>query len=805
MTPAATAARGSRPPTIPPIIPAVPRKFERKRKEENVLSTLQDVQDLSASVVALTPGHETSKEDESSKPIHNLQSAISTVKEESQDLTENSSIKPESESSRTSPNAIQDLGIGFKLPPVFYPRKSPPAAVSTDSCLGNGHSTPFQHSFLASDDTNDNIVNQRHPESNSVDLSAQGYQPDSFQSDPTRSTNAFASLTRFSFDVSDAPQTVPFRSQATSFDDTVSPTHAPPECHDHSHNVSFYAASSLPSNDPSSPTNSTFQGYAMGPPPQAPNFYGYQPKAEAPFNQYYGIPPAYYSQTQPYPILGSQPPLTPSATPQETMPRYWSFLNGVPPHIPSAYDHDSSPIHSAPKSRRRSSARSTLKSGSPLGRNAETLALGTQLTPESIAGYNNRTQSTPILSSNEQLEAPSDEISLANQVLLHFNNPQYADSELLVTHEEKIFGPISYSLHSLVISRSPKLRGLLNLYEGCRSATGKKFLHLTLTDRSITPKAIDFALRLCYGEPLANFTASIEEMHLPRARAELSASRMRESLAFAAMGHLLQLKSIVLRGLGLAAQILDWDNLEVALSFALQCGIHRENNYSAAVTPVCFPLSARSCETSPSKASSHDLGSSQDPSTGSAYFNASGPGDSSGKGIGPAKVRFAWGLLLRALEFIAMNLSSDWELDLRARPLADVDRLPVTAETRSPLSKSRLSNVQFGDYPTEYTTTTSSVDTLVSSIVFSLSFVSLRHLVSLGGNLFKKQLRDIIMEREKRRQTVLHSQSTASTEREAATLHEWAEVGYEEFVLDQDGELKLSRKFTGIHSSPPEN
>lgn len=395
-----------------------------------------------------------------------------------------------------------------------------------------------------------------------------------------------------------------------------------------------------------------------------------------------------------------------------------------------------------------------------------------------------------------------DQPPILEYLLRNFNVDEYADCRLLVVHDADTFKPISLSLHRILVARSPTLRHLLKKRGECRENDVTTHLSLRLTDRFITPSAIEAALRTCYGVPASSFTGKDTGVMPTKSKSkdEFSISWMKESLAFAATGHLLQLEEVVLRGLEIASKILNWENLENALSFALESGLHREHNAKATVFPHNRPISPRSTDTSPSAESVLTPSSVEDPTLGPSIQHSSSEQEASADESFRPQIRCAFDLLLRCLRFMALEIPDSWELDFSARPLANVYRLPVTVESRYALPNSRLSKIQFGEHPSESSSKCREHDSLASSVVLSLRFSHLKYLLSVGCERVKSQLHEIVAERERRRRIVLQSESVDWRVRRAAVDLEWAEVGYEESVVSgKDGRNDVSRMFTGIY------
>ena len=580
---------------------------------------------------------------------------------------------------------------------------------------------------------------------------------------------------------------------------TPSPRHR--AYHHHAHNISFYPRPPpISPSDPSSPSRSLYQGYTYNTSPV-----GYAPHAH-PSSHY--VPPhqptyvspgqdlvqqsPYYGNVPPFSTLGSQAPLTPSATPLDAVPESWklphsfsnlSFENGTSVDFQPHY---------------RSDSRSTLRSdnvlsgdiGAASGR-PEPLQIGTK---NGVEWQTAEADGIHGVSTQRHL----DEAPLAEHLLHHFNNPEYSDCQLVLTHDEKRFPETYWSLSSILLIQSKKLQDLFKSSKAAGATEyGRIMLELKLTDRFITPASMDLALRVLYGMSTDAFVPTVRYQDLTQAGSESTARLMSECLAYAASGCLLELKGVVLQGLQSACEIISWGNLETALSFALESGPEREGHASSSVIPEGSPPLARDSNPSsssrvvftPSSSGDHVGQRSDRPSTSSPQS----------KSCYHMLPQSADDLLLLCWDFIIRNFPTSWELDLSARPLAYVDRLPVTAESRSPLSKSRLSRIQFGDQPSEAAAKANDVNVLLSSILLSIPFAKLDYLLASVGEPLARNIGLIVEERERRRQTVLQSKSVPWSERMAARTLEWAEVGYEESVeTSEGGNVKMVRRYTGV-------
>ena len=585
----------------------------------------------------------------------------------------------------------------------------------------------------------------------------------------------------------------------TPIDDTVSPIQLPYEGYEISQSISFYAPPQS-SDDLSSPNHSVYQGYTYAPASYeySPESHTSQQRVDSPQRTEFGVPyeqryephAAYYNDHSSHPILGSQPPLTPSRTPLDPSVQPWYYANGSASNFPLSYGYGPPyDPHFPIESLARAVSQGQIKPEKPTKSN-NFVDDGA-----STIGFDPSQKSAALLIQNawrDLNEGMSSHVPLVDHLLQQFNVEDYADCKLILTHENGRFEKATWSLSSLLLAQSYKLKDLLR--SAGLNEEGKVLLQLRLTDRFVTPWAMNLALRVLYGErPEMFLLAIVHGTYGPNAGAWVFS--MDSCLAFAAAGHVLGIESVVLHGLRIASSILDWNNLEHALSFALESEPNRGNSPSVDVIPLSAyspvwsregGLSSTTNLTPPSTSTESRPERSREEGVSSASSHLS-------------EVRSARDLQTCCLQWMTSNLDDSWDFDPSARPLAEVDRLPMTAESRSPLFKSRLSRIQFGDHPSEMHAKASDRNFLVSSIVLSLPFTALRYMLNLGSQPLSRHLPAIVKERERRRQIVLQSKSVPWSERLAAREHEWAEVGYTEWVETAgDGRVSLARTFTGI-------
>lgn len=379
---------------------------------------------------------------------------------------------------------------------------------------------------------------------------------------------------------------------------------------------------------------------------------------------------------------------------------------------------------------------------------------------------------------------------LTNYLAKQFNTIEHADCRLRIFHEIRMCDVADFLLHSLLIDQSPLLRGLRK--STMTQDDGIRLLQIRTCDRFITPLTIETALRVCYGQSIAEYKGSSTEICSSISSVDVSRSWMENALALAASGYLLQLEAVISRGLQIASSILNWENIEKALSFAIDGGLGPEwdsdSTFRATTEYFSFQISDdTTTEVTP--------GSSEAVPTG-PHMQYGEPSSSPHRGT---YSRGANDLLLQCLKFLLSEFPDSWELDILARPLADIDRLPLTAGSRSPLATSRLSQIQFGDHPSEKAKSCDK-NIVLSSLVLSIPFPLLKHILDrLDEAIRSRIINPIVDERERRRRHAVKCESISWSQRQEAA-DDWAQAGWKEFVGLENSRLRLQRKWVGFQA-----
>lgn len=396
-----------------------------------------------------------------------------------------------------------------------------------------------------------------------------------------------------------------------------------------------------------------------------------------------------------------------------------------------------------------------------------------------------------ILASLDQAQqnAPLNISPLTDYLAQEFNTTEHADCRLRIFHEIRMCDIADFLLHSLLIDQSPLLRGLRK--STMAQENGITPLRIRTRNRFITPLAIETALQACYGRSLVEYKGSSTEICSSKSSVEVSTSWMNNGLALAASGYLFQLETVISRGLQIASSILNWENIEKALSFAMDGGLGSEwdpdSSFRATTESLPFQIS-------------DDTITGDTPRSSEAVANRSNVQyDEPSSPHHGGYSRGANHLLLQSLNYILSNFPGSWELDITARPLADIDRLPMTGGGRSPLATSRLSQIQFGDHPSEQAKSYD-VNIMLSSLLLSLPFSLFKYILDrLDETTRSRSINPIVDERERRRRQAVKCESISWSQRQEAA-DGWAQAGWEESVGLENSRLCLQRKWVGFRA-----
>ncbi|KAF2244066.1 hypothetical protein BU26DRAFT_435474 [Trematosphaeria pertusa] len=300
-------------------------------------------------------------------------------------------------------------------------------------------------------------------------------------------------------------------------------------------------------------------------------------------------------------------------------------------------------------------------------------------------------------------------------------NPELADFVLHVRSGE---GPLlSLPVHGIVVAHSPVIAEAIrrSVPLVSRLKDSRRLIDILTSDGFVTSASLHEAVKLLYGAQLPPVQSLLYGLKPYDRDSEASPTfndarkRMDWSLSYAAAGRVLQIPDMHVCGIELARALLRWDTFDQVIHFGLRAG-------SSAIRP-----------------------------------------DGPGAGVGIFDT-YAASLLDDALNFIAYHFPVDFKLYTSAPEMKDNPRLPHLAELRQPAHNPRLSKIRFGDAPPEDELKPSYVAQVLSSVLLSLPLPLLDRLFrhpaaanQLGWSGLVKIMRDVVGEREKRRQKALKS------------------------------------------------
>lgn len=359
--------------------------------------------------------------------------------------------------------------------------------------------------------------------------------------------------------------------------------------------------------------------------------------------------------------------------------------------------------------------------------------------------------------------------------LQHFNSPRYADCRLNISVSTRPQEGYDLLLHSILLTYSPLLASMLASSEP--SSDGIRLVSLDASDKFITPDAIESALFTCYGRPLCDFIGTTRDVTVTNAQD--SATWMDNALAFAAAGQLLGLPAVVARGLQISMRILNWDNIETALSFALygQAKLHINS-----ADDIFEPKRLYSDD---DDVVSDDNSIAQQPGVEKISPNTES-------------------LVAGCLQMIVDQYPKDWRIDTSAPSLSSLDRLPETREKRRNTTKPQLNRIRFGDLSPsepEETHKPTEQETRLSSIMISLPHPLVERIVSnLQDRLSLGSIQSLVEERERRRQLAVLENPTCTSTTINLSQDPHDPIGWEEYVetmMTAEGaqHTRISRKW----------
>lgn len=363
----------------------------------------------------------------------------------------------------------------------------------------------------------------------------------------------------------------------------------------------------------------------------------------------------------------------------------------------------------------------------------------------------------PPANAHKPHESSDDAFALSQYLRSQFGNREFADHVVSISHTSYSLSPGKLACHGVILARSPKLRSLMAM-QSSEPSSYPKTLALMISDRFINHDAvIPKCISHLYGEPLVDDSFIVNVASVAPSEKGQAFECLRLSLAYAAMGHFLQVGQLVTRGIDLASGFLAWPNLPLALSFSLDGGL----GASWAQHEVINEEKGSS--------SSFDETKNDSPASAPIY------------GI------YSDRLLHNIVHFLVSRFPVDFVFALSVSQLPEIPRLPSNAQHQHARTASRLSQIRFGEMTLDDKTIDPVMDTL-SAILISLPLALLKHVLEhpmllerVGPAKVADVMRTAVDERERRRLRV-ESQPQPANADSALEERLWNTVRWAESV-----------------------
>lgn len=361
---------------------------------------------------------------------------------------------------------------------------------------------------------------------------------------------------------------------------------------------------------------------------------------------------------------------------------------------------------------------------------------------------------------------------LVGYIQLSFANPMYADYAIEVRHLEDRVPPISMPGHGIVLAQSPTLKLLMDTALRGTPIPGSttRTLVVETADRFITSDGFWLAMQRLYGNILLDasfFNRPEPPPFFPKTKLD----QVDFALGYAASGRVLQIRSVLCRGVDIAIALVDLNTVERVLDFALEGGL---------ISTWC---------TQPAD--------QQDREPSSPTY-------------GPA----VNGLIHRCVTFLVAAFPARLILDTSVGEASHNScRLPIIPYERPPPHghNPRLSQIKFGEYSTDERYEISGT-TCFSRVLINLPFPLLKTVMEspmppqvenwANPSVRQETMWTIVNEREKRRLRV-HASDVPDADR-LAHPRKWEAVGWQESVRMLNGNLGpcITRTWVGFTKEP---
>ncbi|KAF2687121.1 hypothetical protein K458DRAFT_296652 [Lentithecium fluviatile CBS 122367] len=327
-------------------------------------------------------------------------------------------------------------------------------------------------------------------------------------------------------------------------------------------------------------------------------------------------------------------------------------------------------------------------------------------------------QTIPLANGNvsRPQDAAQDGYDIAKHLSSLFGNPEFTDYILHIRSPDTML--LTLPVHAALVSRSPVILEALRRSTplGFRTKDPRRLIDILTNDRFVTSESLHEALKILYAAPLLPVQSFLYGLGSYDGGSDQgytfneARKRMSQAISYVAAARVLQIPEMQACGLRIAKALLRWDTLEQALYFGFEAG-------ATTIQPSAVGVDSRLLET------------------------------------------YVVPLLDDALEFVAYNFPVDFSLHKLAPEMRHYPRLPTLVEFKQPTHNPRLSKIRFGDAPPEDDQMPSHVTQVLSTILLSLPLSLLDRLFShpaaanrIGWSVLVQIMRDVVAERERRRQ-----------------------------------------------------
>ncbi|KAF2863794.1 hypothetical protein K470DRAFT_254687 [Piedraia hortae CBS 480.64] len=300
-------------------------------------------------------------------------------------------------------------------------------------------------------------------------------------------------------------------------------------------------------------------------------------------------------------------------------------------------------------------------------------------------------------------------ISMKSHMAEYFNNPTYADCELIVTDEKG--GRHVMMCHTMVIARSPTLCKILQQHS-MHSYKPMATVPVHLVGQYVSVSAFIDCIRFLYGGLLAEDVPKTWQMSMKDCMCQI--------ISHIATGEWLGVREITDSAVKAARDTLDWSSMEALLDFCLNGGLSS--------TFAIKDDSETDSDSTSHRSSSRDRGFGR-----------------------PEWDPYATMLLEYIIEYSIYNLPSCYYLDAAVSSSLEFPGEPM-------LHDKSLDHMQFGHLPLEGYQRPTGIVSTISSILLSLPFAILKIILEhdiltgrIGATTVASIMRQIVNERERRR------------------------------------------------------